>query len=450
MKISRENIDALSAVVKIGIEKADYQEKVEKTLKNHAKKVTMPGFRAGKVPASMVQKMYGKSVLVEEINKMVFSELNKYITDNKIHVLGEPIPSEKQDLIDFDSQESFNFAFDLAIAPEVSVNLSTDTTIPAYVIDIDEAMVQEQILGTTSRFGTNEIVEAITESCMVKADLFELDAKGNVVEGGIQNLGAMLSVKIIKDEAEKAKLIGAGNGDSVVLNIDKAYPNANEKSYLLKVGKEIAETNTSNFRVDVSEITDYKAAELNEELFQKLYGEAVTTEEQFKSKIKEEIAAALAYESDFRFSIDAKKAIMDKQAVVLPEVFLKRWLIAANHDKKEITPEVIDAEMPKFFEELKWNLVKNQIIKEAELKVEADDVKKVALRTAKMQFMQYGLNNVADEHLESYAMEMLKNQEQSRQYAEEAIQNKVLEYARVKANVVEKKITREEFNKLWE
>ncbi len=226
MKISRENIDALSAVIKIGIEKSDYQEKVEKTLKNHAKKVQMPGFRAGKVPASMVQKMYGKSVLVEEINKMVFDELNKYISENQIHVLGEPIPSEKQDLIDFDTQENFTFAFDVAVAPEVSVNLSKDTTIPAYSIEIDEAMVQEQVLGTTSRFGTNEIVEAVTESCMVKADLFEVDAKGNVLEGGIQNLGAMLSVKIIKDEAEKAKLIGAGNGDSVILNIDKAYPNA--------------------------------------------------------------------------------------------------------------------------------------------------------------------------------------------------------------------------------
>ncbi len=450
MKISRENIDALSAVIKIGIEKSDYQEKVEKTLKNHAKKVQMPGFRAGKVPASMVQKMYGKSVLVEEINKMVFDELNKYISENQIHVLGEPIPSEKQDLIDFDTQENFTFAFDVAVAPEVSVNLSKDTTIPAYSIEIDEAMVQEQVLGTTSRFGTNEIVEAVTESSMVKADLFEVDAKGNVLEGGIQNLGAMLSVKIIKDEAEKAKLIGAGNGDSVILNIDKAYPNATEKSYLLKVSKELAEANTSDFRVDISEITDYKAAELNEELFKKLYGEAVTTEEQFKDKVKEEIAAALAYESDFRFAIDAKKAIMDKQAIALPELFLKRWLVAANHDKKDITPEIIDAELPKFFEELKWNLVKNQIIKEASLKIEADDVKKVAIKTAKMQFMQYGLNNVADEHLESYAMEMLKNQEQSRQYAEEAIQNKVLEYAKEQANVVEKKISREEFNKLWE
>ena len=450
MNISRENIDALSAVIKIGIEKNDYQERVEKTLKNHAKKVTMPGFRAGKVPASMVTKMYGKSVLVEEINKMVFSELNKYVTENKLHVLGEPIPSEKQDLIDFDTQENFTFAFDVALAPEISVNLSSTTTIPSYTIQIDEAMIQEQVLGTTSRFGTNELVQAVSDSSMIKADLFELDSNGNVLEGGIESLGTMVSVKVIKDDAEKAKFIGAGIGDSIVVNIEKAYPNANEKSYLLKVSKEIAEANTSDFRIDISEITDYKAAELNEDLYTRLYGESVKTEAEFTEKIKEEIAVALTYESDFKFALDAKKAIMDKLAITLPEVFLKRWLIAANHDKKDITPEQIDAELPKFFEELKWNLVKNQIIKEAGLKIEAEDVKKVAIKTAKMQFMQYGLNNVADEHLESYASEMLKTEEQSRQYAEEAIQNKVLEYAKSQAKIENKNISREDFNKLWE
>lgn len=450
MNISRENIDALSAVIKIGIEKNDYQERVEKTLKNHAKKVTMPGFRAGKVPASMVTKMYGKSVLVEEINKMVFSELNKYVTENKLHVLGEPIPSEKQDLIDFDTQENFTFAFDVALAPEISVNLSSTTTIPSYTIQIDEAMIQEQVLGTTSRFGTNELVQAVSDSSMIKADLFELDSNGNILEGGIESLGTMVSVKVIKDDAEKAKFIGAGIGDSIVVNIEKAYPNANEKSYLLKVSKEIAEANTSDFRIDISEITDYKAAELNEDLYTRLYGESVKTEAEFTEKIKEEIAVALTYESDFKFALDAKKAIMDKLAITLPEVFLKRWLIAANHDKKDITPEQIDAELPKFFEELKWNLVKNQIIKEAGLKIEAEDVKKVAIKTAKMQFMQYGLNNVADEHLESYASEMLKTEEQSRQYAEEAIQNKVLEYAKSQAKIENKNISREDFNKLWE
>lgn len=449
MNVSRENIDALSAVIKISIEKNDYQEKVEKTLKSYSKKVTMPGFRAGKVPASMVQKMYGKGILVEEINKVVFEELNKYLTENKLHVLGEPIPSEKQDLIDFDTQENFTFSFDVALAPEFQVNLSADTIIPTYTIEIDDAMVQEQVLGTTSRFGTNELVETVSEASMIKADLFELDAKGNVKEGGIESIGTMVSVKIIKDEAEKAKLIGSSVGDSVVVNLAKAYPNANEMSYLLKVSKEIAEANTSNFRIDISEITDYKAAELNEDLFKRLYGETVKTEAEFTEKIKEEIAAALSFESEYKFALDAKKAIMEKQSVSLPEAFLKRWLIAANHDKKDITPAQIDAELPKFFEELKWNLVKNQIIKEASLKIEADDVKKVAVKTAKMQFMQYGLNNVADEHLENYASEMLKNEEQSRQYAEEAVQNKVLEYARTQAKLENKVVSREEFNKFW-
>ena len=450
MKVSKENIDALSVVIKFSIEKSDYLDNVEKTLKIHAKKVTMPGFRAGKVPASMVHKMYGKSVLVEEVNKTVFAELNKYLSENKLHVLGEPIPSEKQDVIDFDNQENFTFAFDVALAPEFQVNLSSDLKIPTYTITVDDAMIQEQVLGTTSRFGSNDIVEAVSEVSMIKADIFELDAKGNVVEGGISSIGTMVSVKIAKDEKEKAKFIGAGVGDSVVINLAKAFPNATELSYLLKTTKEIAETITADFRIDISEITDYKEAELNEDLFKKLYGEAVKTEAEFKAKIKEEIEVALAYESDFKFSIDAKNAIMAKQAVTLPEAFLRRWLIAANQGKKDITLEQINTELPKFFEELKWNLVKNQIIKEAELKIEAEDVKKVAIKSAKMQFMQYGLNNVSSEHLESYAMEMLKNEEQSRSYADEAVQIRVLDYVRTVATLEDKNISRDEFNKLCE
>ena len=450
MNISRENIDALSAVVKIEVAKSDYQGRVDKTLKSYAKKVQLPGFRVGKVPASMVTKMYGKGILVEEINKLVFEELNKYVSENKLNVLGEPLPSAKQDVIDFDTQENFTFSFDIALAPEVQVNVSNKLNVPYYNIEVDQAMIDEQVIGTTSRFGTNEIVQAVSEGSMIKADLFEVDAKGNVVDGGISSLGTMVSVKVIKDDAEKAKFIGAGVGDSIVVNIDKAYPNVSEKSYLLKVSKEIADAITSDFRIDISEITDYKSAELNEDLFKKLYGESVTTEAQFKDKIKEEIATALAYESEFKFALDAKKELMSTLNIELPEVFLKRWLIAANEGKKEITPEILEKELPKFFEELKWNLVKNTIIKEAELKIDADDVKKVALKTAKMQFMQYGLNNVADEHLESYAMEMMKNEEQGRQYAEEAVQNKVLAFIKEKATIESKSISREAFNKLWE
>lgn len=450
MNISRENIDALSAVVKIEVAKSDYQGRVDKTLKSYAKKVQLPGFRVGKVPASMVTKMYGKGILVEEINKLVFEELNKYVSENKLNVLGEPLPSAKQDVIDFDTQENFTFSFDIALAPEVQVNVSNKLNVPYYNIEVDQAMIDEQVIGTTNRFGTNEIVQAVSEGSMIKADLFEVDAKGNVVDGGISSLGTMVSVKVIKDDAEKAKFIGAGVGDSIVVNIDKAYPNVSEKSYLLKVSKEIAEAITSDFRIDISEITDYKSAELNEDLFKKLYGESVTTEAQFKDKIKEEIATALAYESEFKFALDAKKELMSTLNIELPEVFLKRWLIAANEGKKEITPEILEKELPKFFEELKWNLVKNTIIKEAELKIDADDVKKVALKTAKMQFMQYGLNNVADEHLESYAMEMMKNEEQGRQYAEEAVQNKVLAFIKEKATIESKSISREAFNKLWE
>ena len=353
MNISRENIDALSAVVKIEVAKSDYQGRVDKTLKSYAKKVQLPGFRVGKVPASMVTKMYGKGILVEEINKLVFEELNKYVSENKLNVLGEPLPSAKQDVIDFDTQENFTFSFDIALAPEVQVNVSNKLNVPYYNIEVDQAMIDEQVIGTTSRFGTNEIVQAVSEGSMIKADLFEVDAKGNVVDGGISSLGTMVSVKVIKDDAEKAKFIGAGVGDSIVVNIDKAYPNVSEKSYLLKVSKEIAEAITSDFRIDISEITDYKSAELNEDLFKKLYGESVTTEAQFKDKIKEEIATALAYESEFKFALDAKKELMSTLNIELPEVFLKRWLIAANEGKKEITPEILEKELPKFFEEIK-------------------------------------------------------------------------------------------------
>ncbi len=450
MNISKENIDALNAVIKLTVEKEDYAQKVDNVLKDYRKRVNMPGFRAGKVPAGVVKKMYGKAVLAEEVNKLVSEKIHSFITENELDLLGEPLPSETQELIDFDTAEKFDFVFDIAIAPEVDTKLTKREKLPYYKVTVSDEMVQQQVDSVTGRFGKSEVVEAATEKALVKGNFAQLE-NGAVKEEGIAPEDVVLSMAIIKGDDEKKKLMGAKAGDVIVFDPKKAFPNDTEISHMLRITKEEAEALNGDFQFTVSEVTEFVAAELNQELFDKAFGEGeIKSEEEFYARINADIAKNLEMETEYRFSIDAKDKLMGKIKVDFPEAFLKRWLLAANRDNDKLDADTIDNEMPRFLEDLKWQLIRNSIIKGNELKLEEADIIEYAKKAAKMQFMQYGLNSVPEEHLENYAQEMLKQEEQRRQMAEGAMHEKVISFIKEAVKVEEKEISRDDFNKLFE
>lgn len=451
MNISRENIDELNAVIKLTIEKEDYESRVADVIKSHQKKAQMPGFRPGKVPAGLIKKMYGTSILVDEINKLVSETLSSHLADEKLEILGEPLPSESQQPIDFDTQDSFEFSFDIALAPKVEVSLTKREKIPYYNIAVTDDLIDGQIKTLTSRFGENKVVEAVTEKSLIKGDLVQVDKEGNVLDGGIFVEDAVLSVSVVKDKKEQKKLLGKSANDEVVFDVKKAYPNDTEVSYILKISKEEAADVKGDFRLTVKEVTEFVDPELNQELFDKLFGPGVvTSEEEMKAKVKEDLEKNNLLEADYRFSIDASEKLKGKLKIDLPEAFLKRWMKATGNREEPLTDEQIEEEMPKFLEDLKWQLIKNEIIKTNELKVEEEDVISFAKKSAKAQFMQYGLNSIPDEYIENYAMEMLKDQSQGRQVAEGAISEKVMEFIKEAVKLDEKEISREDFNKLFE
>jgi len=451
MNISKENIDALNAVIKLTVEKEDYAKKVDDVLKDYRKRVNMPGFRPGKVPAGVVKKMYGKAILADEVNKLVSESIHQYITENELDLLGEPLPSESQELIDFDTTESFEFAFDVALAPEVDVKLTKREKLPLYNITITDEMLDQQVDAIAGRFGTTEQVEEVGDKAMVKGNFAQLNDNGEVLEEGITKESAVISVNIIKDDAEKGKLSGAKVGDVITFNPKKAFPNDTEITYMLGIEKEEAEALNSDFQFTITEITEFKAPEMNEDLFNKAFGEGeVKSEEEFKERVKSDHASVLAMETDYRFQIDAKEKLMGKVNVDFPENFLRRWLLATNRDNEQLNEETLENEMPRFLEDLKWQLIRNSIIKGNDLKIEEADVIEYAKKSARMQFMQYGLNNVPDEHLENYAREMVQKEDQRRQMAEGAINDKVMAFIKEAVKIEEKDISREDFNKLFE
>ncbi len=449
MNVTKQEIDKLNAIIKIEIAKDDYETKVEKTLRDYRKKANVPGFRPGMVPMGMIKKMYGKAILGEEVNKLISEGLYDYIKDNDLNILGEPLPNEtEQKEINFDTDETFEFAFDIALAPEINVAFGTEDNVNLYDVAVSDEMIENQIKSYAGRFGKYEQTDVVAERDVLKGSMIEINAD-KAVEDLIKVENASLSAMHMKDDAQKALLIGANKGATVTFNPKKAYENEAEVSSLLKLTKEDATDVTSDFNFTIEGITNYTEAEVNQELFDKVYGEgAVNSEEEFRTRIIEEIKANLSQDVNYRFGLDAKDMLMKKMdGVAFPEAFLKRWVLATNEN---MTEETLEADFPKMIEELKWHLAKDKIAKANEIKVENEDVVAYAKNIAKMQFMQYGLPNVEEAMLENYAQEMLKQENQMRGIVERVIENKVFDAVKGAVTLNETPISMDDFNKLFE
>jgi len=449
MKISRENIDELNAVLKVKVEKADYAEKVENVLRDYRRKANIKGFRPGMVPIGIIKKMYGTAVKVDEINKTINESVHKYLSDEKIEVLGDPMPKEdEQNKIDFEAQDDFDFAFELGLTPSFELGISQKNKLPFYEIAIDEKMKNDYIGNYTRRYGEFQKAETTEDKDILKGKVEAIDEAGNLLPEGPANDFATLAVDIIKDEDIKKSFIGRAENESIDFDIKKAFPNDNEVAGLLKMKKEEAESVSGNFRFTINEVTRFHPAELNKELYDKIYGEGIiATDEDFNKKIEEEIGSSLKVEGDYKLMLDLKKLVVDKTEFQLPEEFLKRWLLHVNENT---TAEQIEKEFDSFRSDLKWQLIKNKVAKENEVKITEEELQKEAESVTRQQFRQYGLFYATDEQIANYAIETLKREEDAKRIAEKILEDKVIGLLKEKVKLESKSVTVEEFNKLFE
>jgi trigger factor len=448
MNITRENIDSVNAVVKVLIEKTDYEKTVEETLKEYRQKSSIPGFRPGKAPIGLIKKRFGTSVMVEEINKMLSQNLTRYLVDEKLRILGEPLSStEQQKPIDWDNDENFEFAFDVALAPEIEVPLDEKDKLDYFTIKVADDMIDQQIEMIQSQMGQNVDSEAVKEKDLSRGDFVELDAEGNEKEEGVRAEGVLLSVDLIKDEEIKKQFMGKQKGEVLVFDPVKAYQDRHEVGHLLKISHEQADELNSEFKFTITEILEFKKAELNEELYKKIYGEdtEVKTEEDLKKKLKEEIALSLLQSSDRKFATDVRDTLVEKIKPELPEAFLKRWLIESNRD---VTEEQIDKDFDGFLKDLRWQLIKDVIIKDNELKVEEEEALGFAKQLAHAQYSQYGIYNAPEDQLESFAKMILEKPEEKERLYNKLLEDKVIDVVKEKITLQEKEVTREEFEEM--
>ncbi len=450
MDIKKEDAGKLNAVLKVHIEKKDYEPKVENVLKDYKKKAKLNGFRPGKVPFGLIKKMYGKQAIVEEVNKLVSESISNYLKDENINILGEPLISEEeQKPIDWENQEEFDFIFELGLAPDIEVNLSKKDKITYHTIKVDDEMLNEQIENYKQQLGQFKPAEAVNDEEMLKGDIKELDENGQPKEEGIVAEDIIMALNMMKDEAIKKKFKGAKIKDTIVFNLKKAYPNDTEISSMLSVHKEIAANLNSDFELTIKEINQFHKAEINQEFFDKLYGEGqVKSEEEFKEKLTEQIKEALVKESEYKFTMDAKNLIIKKANIELPEDFLKRWILST--DRENATKEKLDEDFENYREEFKWQVIKNNIIKENDLTVSDQEVKDLAKQFALMQFQQYGMANLPDEQLNMFADEMLKKEDEKRRLYEKKYEDKIYDFIKNSITIENKEINKEKFIKLVE
>ena len=431
MNVSMQNVDQVSALLTVNIEKADYQERVEKVLKKYRQQVNMPGFRKGMVPMSLIKKQFGKSAMAEEVDKLMQEKVNEYIRENKVNMLGMPLPNEeKMQTIDFDTQENFEFVFDIALAPEFKAEVSEQDAIDFYTIAVSDEMVNTQVDMYAQRAAKYEKVEEYADRDMVKGLLAELDENGSTKEGGIQVEGAVMMPSYMKNDEQKAIFATAKVNDVLVFNPNAAFEgNEAELSSLLKIAREEVAEMKSNFSYQVEEITRAVPAALDQALFDQVFGEGVvSSEEEFRGKIKEGIAAQFEVDSNYKFLLDARTYLMN------------------NEEKGE---SFVEENYEKSLEELTWHLIKEQLVEAFEIKVEQADLLAMAKENTRMQFAQYGMMSLPEEMLENYAKEMLKKKENVEGLVNRAVESKLATALKAKVSLNNKEVSMEEFNNLF-
>lgn len=450
MNILFENPDKVNGLMTVTVEDADFKDNVEKTLKDYRKRANFPGFRPGMVPMGLIKKQFGPSVKMDTLNKYVGEQIYNYIRENKIQMLGEPLPSEKQEPVDIEKDGPYTFMFDIAVAPEFKIELNGDTKIAYYDIQADDKLIDQQVDMFTSQLGSYEKADSYDgeKRDMLKGDLRELDADGNTKEGGITVEGAVMMPEYIKVDDQKKLFDNAKPGDIITFNPRKAYPdNDSEVANLLKINRDAVKDVEADFSYQVIEINRFKKAEVNQALFDQVFGkDTVKSEEEFRGKIAEGLKPQLQANSDYKFMLDVRKYAEDKVGeLTFPDALLKRIMLLNNKDKGE---EYVEKNYDESIKQLKWHLIKEQLVAANNIKVEDADVKAAAKEAARMQFAQYGMNNVPEEYLDNYADEMLKKRDSAANFVDSAVEKKLVDALKGVVSLDKKTVTLDEFNEL--
>jgi trigger factor len=443
MNITQENIDELNAVLKVKVVAEDYLPKVEGALKNYQKKAAIPGFRPGKVPTGVIKKMYGKSVMVDEINKLLSDSLYKYINDNKIEILGNPLPkADDKTVIDWDNQKEFEFMYEMGLAPKFEVELSPKDKFAYQTVKIDEDLVNKYVSDIAKRYGKVEQVDVAGEGDLLNGDFVELDANGEILPGGVFKTSSVFLDKV-KDDAKKA-FIGLKAGDKTVVDAQSLTANAADLAAMLGIDKAAAESFTAKLQFTVKGISRLAASEINQELFDKIYGPGnVNSEEEFKEKIREELKNMFVNDSERKFYNDVVDHLMNKVNFNLPSDFLKRWIVAVN--EKPVSPEQVEQEFDGYAKGLKWQLIENRIIKDNNITVTNEEVTDHTKQLILAQFGKMQQVPMSDEDLENTAKRVLGNEEEAKKIYEQVYGQKVMTLFKTKFTLENKEVAYDEF-----
>ena len=449
MNITLKNTDQLNAILKLKVEQADYTERVDTVLKDYRKQAKVDGFRPGMVPMGIIKKMYYTPVMVDEVNKLVSESLFNYMKDNDVRILGEPLPHKDQDQkVDFEKDSEFEFMFDLGLAPELNLEVTAKDKVPFYKIKVDKKQQDEYKEQLFQRYGEFTAVDKAGDSELIKGSLVKVDKEGNEVENGMRVDGVSLSLEMMKDDDQKVLFSGTAGGDEVVFDVKKAYPNDTELASLLRIDKTEVAMLEGTFKCSIDEVMKFDRAELGQEFYDKVYGEGeVKTEEEFTKRVSDEIALNYERESEYRFMVDAREVLIKKAKIDLPVEFLKRWMVETN---EQLSEEKVNEDFTKYEDDFRWQLIKEFLLKQQDIKVTEDEALEAAKGMALNQYMQYGMANVPDEYLENYAKEMMSKPEEARKFYEQKGEEKLIGYIKSTVKLDEKEVSSEKFRKLYE
>ncbi|MGC6469954.1 MAG: trigger factor [Flavobacteriales bacterium] len=442
MDITQEKVDALNAKLKVKLSGEDYHDKVEKVIVNYRKTASIPGFRKGKVPMGQVRKMIGKSVLIDEVNKLLQEAIYKHITENKVEVLGNPLPLTSE--VDWDNATDFEFEYEMGLAPEFSVVLDKKGKFDYLQIVADDKMVDHYVTDMAKRYGKMTQPEKSENTDLIMGEFTQLDTEGNPLEGGIQHT-ASVALDIVQDKKAQKALVGLAEGDQVNLKVNKDF--SNDAHHMLNIKKEELETLNSDFNFKVNKISRMEPADFNQELFDKVFGkDTVKSEKEFRAKVKEEVEKSFVSESDNKLKNDVVLHLIKKTKLSLPDAFLKKWLVATN--EQGLTEDQVELEYEQYSKSLKWQLIENKIIKENDLEVKNEDVINHTKQLIVSNFAQYGQPAPEDQKLEEIAQQVLTNEEERKKVFNQLYDVKTMDLFKEKFSLKNKAVTYDEFVKL--
>lgn len=447
MNIVQENIGQLEAVLRVELREEDYREKVEKELKNLQRKAQVPGFRPGKVPFSMIRKMYGKSVLADEVNKMLVDEVYKYIREKDLNILGNPLPDHQAaEKINWDTQTEFEFSYEIGLAPRVELELNENIEIDYHRIQVPQATLDTYMESIRKQYGKRLSPEVSETGDALFGELVELESPGQEKENGHKNHSSLLT-EFVSDEESRKELIGMKVGDSVEIDILKAVGNETEAASMIGVKKEELSQLNPLFRFTLESISRVEPAELNEELFAKaLPGEEIKTEEAFRQRISEQLSLQYQVDSDKHFRNEVMKKLLEETKLELPENFLKKWLKEAN--KEEFSAEQVESEFPGLLDTFRWQLIESHLVTTNKVEVSREEVKDFLGSFMRAQMRQYGQENVEQSLIDGFVNNILSNQDEMKKVYDDLFDKKLLALYKEKLKLNEVEISFDDFVKL--